>query len=131
MYYSFDGNTLNVGFKVSSSGWAGWSLGSQMYGASAVFTLSCGANCTKPYTATMNGYRQSQFVVPSTVKFANVVDGRASSSELVAMFDLPWPTGQTSINFMVASGAISGSTMQQHRGTPYRYSLAKDTLKIS
>jgi hypothetical protein len=120
-YYSLSGNTLSVGYKSSGSpGWVAWGYlpSGMMMGGQAVFSRS-----GSPATYTMNGFAASLFS-SATVKFANVKSAQSSGST-VTSFDMPWPSGQSSITVAMASGSVVGGAMQVHPGVPVIYTLSQ------
>lgn len=119
-YYSISGSTLSVGFKSSGNpGWVAWGYlpSGMMMGGQAVFSRS-----GSPATYSMNGFAASMFS-SATVNFANVKSAQ-SSGATVTSFDMPWPSGQSSITVALATGPVVGGTMQVHAGVPVMYTLS-------
>ena len=121
-YFSLNGNTLSAGFKVKTAGWSALAVGKPHQGASAVWSSSCGATCSKASGITMRSFSPSQIAPPSLIPFANMKSSKTATGEHSVSFTMPWPGAVSSIQVALANGA---GAKNQHGSIPKKYTVNK------
>ena len=121
-YFSLNGNTLSVGYKVKSAGWAALAVGKPHQGASAVWSSTCGATCAKATGIPMRSFNPSQIAAPSLIPFSNIKASKSAASEYAASFTMPWPSSAASIQVALANGA---GVKSQHATILTKYTVNK------